>query len=217
MRFPSNGACAARSARAALAAVLWTTCPLQSIRFITRAARSGSQVGIRCTVFECCCAECSRNAGTSHGAVVDAVEVAQLGVVLQHPRYLSALRTIVFSIVSTMGSVFWTSLLLVILFYLFGVLNTQIATDHCRALTHAVVPQKCDPELIRFWSSVPQAMLTLFLSITNGISWDECLQPLWDVSRVAIVSLIVYIVITVFAVLNTVAASADGACMGNPL
>lgn len=124
--------------------------------------------------------------------------------VLRLLQYLSALRTIVFSIVSTMGSVFWTSLLLVILFYLFGVLNTQIATDHCRALTHAVVPQKCDPELIRFWSSVPQAMLTLFLSITNGISWDECLQPLWDVSRVAIVSLIVYIVITVFAVLNTV-------------
>ena len=53
-------------------------------------------------------------------------------------------------------------------------------------------------------------MLTLFLSITNGVSWDDCLQPLWDVSRVALVSLIVYIVITVFAVLNTVAASADG-------
>ncbi|CAE7391472.1 Scn11a, partial [Symbiodinium sp. CCMP2456] len=123
--------------------------------------------------------------------------------VLRLLQYLSALRTIVFSIVSTMGSVFWTSLLLVILFYLFGVLNTQIATDHCRALTHAEVPQKCDPELIRFWSSVPQAMLTLFLSITNGISWDDCLQPLWDVSRVAIISLIVYIVITVFAVLNT--------------
>ncbi|CAE7455546.1 Scn5a [Symbiodinium microadriaticum] len=124
--------------------------------------------------------------------------------VLRLLQYLSALRTIVFSIVSTMGSVFWTSLLLVILFYLFGVLNTQIATDHCRALTHAEVPQKCDPELMRFWSSVPQAMLTLFLSITNGVSWDDCLQPLWDVSRVALVSLIVYIVITVFAVLNTV-------------
>ncbi|OLQ09583.1 Sodium channel protein type 5 subunit alpha [Symbiodinium microadriaticum] len=127
--------------------------------------------------------------------------------VLRLLQYLSALRTIVFSIVSTMGSVFWTSLLLVILFYLFGVLNTQIATDHCRALTHAEVPQKCDPELMRFWSSVPQAMLTLFLSITNGVSWDDCLQPLWDVSRVALVSLIVYIVITVFAVLNTAYAT----------
>ena len=42
-------------------------------------------------------------------------------------RYISALRTIVFSIISTLGSVFWTSLLLVLLFFLFGVLIAQIA------------------------------------------------------------------------------------------
>ncbi|CAE7225893.1 SCN5A, partial [Symbiodinium sp. KB8] len=47
-------------------------------------------------------------------------------------RYIGALRTIVFSIISTLGSVFWTSLLLVVLFYLFGVLIAQIVTDHCR-------------------------------------------------------------------------------------
>ncbi|CAE7360835.1 Cacna1g [Symbiodinium natans] len=124
--------------------------------------------------------------------------------VLRLLQYLSALRTIVFSIVSTMGSVFWTSLLLVILFYLFGVLNTQLATDHCRAIEHAEVPQTCDPELLRFWANVPLSMLTLFLAITNGISWDDCLQPLAEVSRVAFPSMIIYIVITVFAVLNTV-------------
>ena len=128
------------------------------------------------------------------------------------PRYLSALRTIVFSIVSTMGSVFWTSLLLVILFYLFGVLNTQIVTDHCRALKYASVPTECNPELLRFWASVPQSMLTLFLSVTNGIGWDEALQPLYGVSTVAIMSLILYIVITVLAVLNTAAASEQGRC-----
>ncbi|CAE7760395.1 Scn11a, partial [Symbiodinium pilosum] len=103
-----------------------------------------------------------------------------------------------------MGSVFWTSLLLVILFYLFGVLNTQIVTDHCRALKYASVPTECNPELLRFWASVPQSMLTLFLSVTNGIGWDEALQPLYGVSTVAIMSLILYIVITVLAVLNTV-------------
>ena len=112
-----------------------------------------------------------------------------------------------------MGSVFWTSLLLVILFYLFGVLNTQLATDHCRAIEHAEVPQTCDPELLRFWANVPLSMLTLFLAITNGISWDDCLQPLAEVSRVAFPSMIIYIVITVFAVLNTVRALSRGALL----
>ncbi|CAE7360827.1 Scn11a [Symbiodinium natans] len=118
-------------------------------------------------------------------------------------QYLSALRTIVFSIVSTMSSVGWTSLLLVVLFYLFGVLITQISTDHCRDLWYTS-GEFCDDDLNRFWSSVPQSMLTLFLSITNGISWDEALQPLRGISDIAVVGLIVYIVITVLAVLNVV-------------
>jgi len=118
-------------------------------------------------------------------------------------QYLSALRTIVFSIVSTMSSVGWTSLLLVVLFYLFGVLLTQISTDHCRDLKYTT-GEFCDDQLDRFWSSVPQSMLTLFLSITNGISWDEALQPLRQISDIAVVGLLIYIVITVLAVLNVV-------------
>lgn len=118
-------------------------------------------------------------------------------------QYLSALRTIVFSIVSTMSSVGWTSLLLVVLFYLFGVLLTQISTDHCRDLKYTS-GDSCDDQLNRFWSSVPQSMLTLFLSITNGISWDEALQPLRQISDIAVVGLLIYIVITVLAVLNVV-------------
>ena len=40
-------------------------------------------------------------------------------------RHVSALRTLVLSIVSTMGSLFWTLMLLLILFYSFGVVLTQ--------------------------------------------------------------------------------------------
>ncbi|CAE7941310.1 unnamed protein product [Symbiodinium necroappetens] len=102
-----------------------------------------------------------------------------------------------------MSSVGWTSLLLVVLFYLFGVLLTQISTDHCRDLKYTS-GDSCDDQLNRFWSSVPQSMLTLFLSITNGISWDEALQPLRQISDIAVVGLLIYIVITVLAVLNVV-------------
>ncbi|CAE7783424.1 unnamed protein product [Symbiodinium sp. CCMP2592] len=33
-------------------------------------------------------------------------------------------------------------------------------------------------------------MLTLFLAITGGISWNDALDPLWKVSTVAVVSLV---------------------------
>ncbi|OLQ09606.1 hypothetical protein AK812_SmicGene6810 [Symbiodinium microadriaticum] len=136
--------------------------------------------------------------------------------------YLSALRTIVFSIVSTMSSVGWTSLLLVVLFYLFGVLLTQISTDHCRDLKYTS-GDSCDDQLNRFWSSVPQSMLTLFLSITNGISWDEAgytcavqqgakeaLQPLRQISDIAVVGLLIYIAVTgVFCNMAIESARAD--------
>ncbi|CAE7741006.1 SCN5A, partial [Symbiodinium pilosum] len=122
-------------------------------------------------------------------------------------RYISALRTIVFSIISTLGSVFWTSLLLVLLFFLFGVLIAQIVTDHCRHLASQENVVDCTNDekfgkLMTFWSSVPESMLTLMMAITGGLSWSEALTPLRTVSEMAVVGLLLYIVITVLAVLN---------------
>lgn len=45
-------------------------------------------------------------------------------------------------------------------------------------------------------------MLTLFMSIAGGLSWEEAMRPLRTVSPVAVIFLTLYIVITVFAVLN---------------
>jgi len=113
-------------------------------------------------------------------------------------KYIGSLRTIIFSIVSTMGSLMWTLVLLLMLFYCFGVIIAQSVVDHCRG------GGVCTPEIVYYWSGVRNCMLTLFLAITGGISWNDALDPLWKVSTVAVVSLCLYIVITIFAVLNVV-------------
>mmetsp|Transcript_30482 Transcript_30482/g.70290 ORF Transcript_30482/g.70290 Transcript_30482/m.70290 type:complete len:618 (-) Transcript_30482:49-1902(-) len=124
-------------------------------------------------------------------------------------RYVSALRTLVFSIVSTMGSLLWTLVLLLLLFYSFGVIFTQLVYDHCREETISgtgdvdSVPH-CSQYLTRHWKSVPESMLTLFLAISGGLSWTEALQPLFDVSALAVGLMILYIIVSVFAVLNVV-------------
>ena len=84
-------------------------------------------------------------------------------------RYVSALRTLALCIVSTIGSLIWTLVLLVLLFYTFGVILTQLVSDHCRdqvVMTTGdvnAVPQ-CTDDLQRYWASVPESMLPLVMT-----------------------------------------------------
>eukprot|EP00435_Cladocopium_sp_Y103_P037477 s774_g9.t3 len=116
-------------------------------------------------------------------------------------RYIGSLRTIVFSIVSTMSSLLWTLVLLVMNIYCFGVFITQLVTDHCR---YQDDPAECPNSLTKYWASVGDSMLTLYLSITGGLSWEAALRPLQEVNPLAVISMLVYITITIFAVLNVV-------------
>ncbi|CAE7517540.1 Scn11a [Symbiodinium natans] len=118
-------------------------------------------------------------------------------------RFVSALRTLVFSILSTMWSLIWTLVLLILLFYCFAVILTQLVTDHCRYNSGGL--GTCAPDLLRYWNSVAESMLTLFISISGGLSWSEALQPLRDVSEIAFLCMVVYIVLTVLAILNVAA------------
>lgn len=124
-------------------------------------------------------------------------------------RYVSALRTLIFSIISTTGSLMWTLVLLLLIFYCFSVILTQIVTDFCREQTvnllgdDNAVP-RCPPELQMYWSSIPESILTLYMAISGGVSWIEPLQPLREVSALAVACLLLYVVLTVFAVLNVV-------------
>lgn len=124
-------------------------------------------------------------------------------------RYVVALRTLLLSIIATTGSLFWTLLLLITLCYSFGMAIAQFVMDHCRfeAIDRTHDPNAipdCPANLRKFWSSVPDSMLTLFLAISGGISWDEAFRPLREFSPLGTALLLLYIVIAVFAILNVV-------------
>lgn len=96
------------------------------------------------------------------------------------------------------------------LFRYVGALRTLLLSDYCR--DQAIVetgdlnasPECSNLTYSRLWSSVPEAMLTLFMAISGGIDWDDALIPLQEVSPVAVAALLLYIVITVFTVVNVV-------------
>ncbi|CAJ1358293.1 unnamed protein product, partial [Effrenium voratum] len=129
--------------------------------------------------------------------------------VLKLLKYVSALRGLIFSIASTMASLMWTLVLLLLVFYSFAVIFTQIVSDHCRFETvqrtgDANAIPECSAEAERFFASVPETMLTLFMSISAGVNWNEPLGVLREISYVALLFMIMFIVITVFAVMNVV-------------
>lgn len=117
-------------------------------------------------------------------------------------RYMAALRTLVLSIVSTMASLLWTLALLLVIIYAFGIILTQVVSEHCRfqmldSGTH------CDENLKR-WGSVPESMLTLFMTISQGADWGASIEPLRPISAFAVFLVVLYVVISIFAVMNVV-------------
>lgn len=126
-------------------------------------------------------------------------------------RYVASLRTLVLSIVSSIWSLMWTVLLLILIIYSFAVILTQLVNDFCRYESvrlaqdgNAVPSCAAYPDLQRYWASLPDSMLTLFLAISGGVDWSQTMVPLGEVSGLAATTLCLYIIITVFAVINVV-------------
>jgi len=124
-------------------------------------------------------------------------------------RYVSALRTLVLSIISSMASLCWTLALLVLLFYSFGIVFTQLVMDYCRdeavRSTGDVNAQPVCPNNVAFyWASVPESMLTLFTAITGGMNWEDAMASLRLISPLAASCFVFYIAIAVLAVVNVV-------------
>lgn len=145
----------------------------------------------------------SANVESSFFRVVRFVRLARAlrGIrVIRLIHYVGALRTLVFAIASTAGSLVWTLLLLILIFYIFGVIFAQIVVDNC--VLHG---QTCDNEnLALYWNGVGTSMVTLFMVVSGGVNWEDIYRPLREISSIAVVGLVIYIIISVFAILNVV-------------
>ncbi|CAE7928428.1 unnamed protein product, partial [Symbiodinium sp. KB8] len=56
----------------------------------------------------------------------------------------------------------------------------------------------------RYWGSLAKSMLSLFMSIAGGVSWEEAVTPLDRISTIWTFCFLFYIAFTYFAVLNVV-------------
>ncbi|CAE7464953.1 Cacna1c [Symbiodinium natans] len=125
------------------------------------------------------------------------VRVAKLGRIL---RFVMALRTLIQSIIYTLKSLIWALVLLALIVYVFAVLFAQAVGDHLIDPTADPLPEAA----VRYFDSLPIAMLSLFMSIAGGVSWEDVITPLIAMSPVWAFVFIFYVAFTYFAVLNVV-------------
>eukprot|EP00435_Cladocopium_sp_Y103_P015064 s403_g3.t1 len=98
----------------------------------------------------------------------------------------------------------WTLVLLTLIIYSFGVALTEIVAQHCGQLPEidSGAASSCPEELTKPWANVPDSMLSLFMAISQGLNWQDLVDPLLRVSAAAGIILIVYVIMTIFAILN---------------
>lgn len=121
-------------------------------------------------------------------------------------RFVRSLRNLVSSIAMTMRSLGWSVMLLVIIIYMFGILITDGVTDYMSNEGSGSEDEFQKEQLRLYFGSVHSAMHTLFRSISNGLSWDVVIRPLIHAGWLWGYVFSLYIVFTMFAVLNVITA-----------
>eukprot|EP00930_Biecheleria_cincta_P059098 TRINITY_DN44860_c0_g1_i1.p1 TRINITY_DN44860_c0_g1~~TRINITY_DN44860_c0_g1_i1.p1 ORF type:complete len:596 (+),score=98.84 TRINITY_DN44860_c0_g1_i1:25-1812(+) len=123
-------------------------------------------------------------------------------------RLISALRTLVVSILGTLRPLGMAVVLLMVMFYGFGLFITQTATDYCREQAimrsgDSEALPRCDGSALHdYFGSLPATMSTLFQSISNGVSWAGPAKDLAEVGWWAVLMFNLFIVIAAFVIMN---------------
>jgi len=114
-------------------------------------------------------------------------------------RHFRALRILIYSVMNTLRSLFWTVLMLSIILYIFGLLFTQATAQHLQNPDAAYIPRLEDS-----YGSIARSVFTLFKAISGGVSWEEVVDPLQELSPIWVLFFLMYFSFTYFAVLNVV-------------
>uniref|UniRef100_A0A7S1FCZ5 EF-hand domain-containing protein n=1 Tax=Noctiluca scintillans TaxID=2966 RepID=A0A7S1FCZ5_NOCSC len=113
------------------------------------------------------------------------------------------LRMITLAVVHCKTMLLWAVLVLLLEIFLFSVVFANAATSY---IVWASPGDSVVDEMKTFFGSIMMTMLTLFMSVTGGLDWWEPVRLLLEVHVGYGVVFLIYVVITVLAVLNIISA-----------
>lgn len=117
-------------------------------------------------------------------------------------RFFRQLRIMMASILGTLVTLFWLFALLCMVIFVFSLFFLQAVISH--------VEEKLDnnesphPGFKLHYSSLPDTMWSLFLSISGGLDWSDVQRPLSDISVAYTLLFGFFVIFTTFGVMNVV-------------
>lgn len=106
------------------------------------------------------------------------------------------------SILASMSSLMWGSLLLTFVMFIFGIAIMQSLLVFQENSGRTGVPA----DILENYGSVGKSMVTLFKAVSGGKDWDDLVVPLLEVSEVYTIFYVMYILVVVFGVMNVLTA-----------
>uniref|UniRef100_A0A7S1FIR6 EF-hand domain-containing protein n=1 Tax=Noctiluca scintillans TaxID=2966 RepID=A0A7S1FIR6_NOCSC len=116
-------------------------------------------------------------------------------------RFFQELRLMLLAIMHSVVPLMWVLTFLVLMIFLFGALILHGVTEY---ISSVEAPDAVAELLIRFFDSMPMTLMTLFMSISGGISWWEVGEPLMKFSVLYGSMFVLYVSIMILATLNIV-------------
>lgn len=114
-------------------------------------------------------------------------------------RFFSELRVMVNGIMGSAKPLLWAFVFLLILMFMVGVTFMQLAANY---MSQDNIP--ADDALLLYWGTLARTMMTLYMAISGGIDWKDCVQPLHVVSSIMEYMFATYVFFTLFCCLNIV-------------
>eukprot|EP00927_Polykrikos_kofoidii_P056216 TRINITY_DN5037_c0_g2_i1.p1 TRINITY_DN5037_c0_g2~~TRINITY_DN5037_c0_g2_i1.p1 ORF type:complete len:690 (+),score=129.47 TRINITY_DN5037_c0_g2_i1:112-2181(+) len=139
--------------------------------------------------------------------IVRIVRAIRIGRIL---RYARTFRQIAYTLQASMGTLFWALLMVFLIVYCFAICFCQASTDQVVLAAEASAKGYADPEhvkrLQKNFSSMPVALLQLFMSMSGGRNWGEVVDPFLQTSTAYSFLFLGFISSVFFGVLNIVTA-----------
>jgi len=116
-------------------------------------------------------------------------------------RFIPSLKSMVYLIAASLGSFFWTIMLMMLLIYGVAIYFTDVVTDYRKARG-----EQANQEIVDSWGTLMFSVLSLYQAILGGIDWRDLFDPLnKEVSSPLVVLLfLLYIAFATLVMLNLV-------------
>jgi len=143
----------------------------------------------------------SRSVNLSFMRILRVLRLVRIVRLVRVLRLIRELRTLVQSIASTMTSLLWTVVLLLLLIFVVGICFTQVVADVGLERPGLI---QVGTDTYEFYGSLSRSVMSLYQSITSGVSWRDASQPLEQLSPVMGLVFAVYIAFAALAMLNVI-------------